>query len=764
MKRALLLAVLAFAPVASAQTPQTPQSAFPSDSVAAKHARAAQLWANGDRAGARREYLELVEIYRRLNAQLVVDQLLKIADAIERLGVYEPQYFNDALLVYDRAIAANPNNLEVRVELAELFLEKYNSGEAKKTLVEVFKRNPDYVPGLVLDAKIKDFDNEPGADSVLARALRLEPNNVAGRVLKARFLADAEDFAGARREIDAALATNGSDAEALAAGYAFAVAVGDTGSNVTYGRRFAQLYPRNADLHVAVSEQLSRVRQYGPAAQWAREGVRIDSTNWKAHSAVGLNLLRLGDIAAGRAALETAFKGDPYNVWVKNTLDLLDTFKDYDEITYGQFRFMIEKAESPIIALYLKDLADRAFTTFQTRYGFAPVAPIRMEVYRSHADFSVRTVGLAGLGALGVSFGNTVALDSPAAKDAGGHNWASTAWHELAHTFTLGATNNRVPRWLSEGLSVFEERRGRKGWGQNVSPEFLQAYIDGKLLPPSKLNDGFIRPSYPRQVIHSYYEASLVCELIVRDFGERALMEMLRGYREGLNTEQVFRRALRTDLPSFDRRFDAFLNQRFGSAMEAIRDRSYMQQLQLGRALMRRGDTLGAIVPLTRARDLFPEYGGADGPHLILARALMMSGDKKRAAEVLSAMAGLGDVAYETHVVLADLHLMNADTAAAAEALENAMFMNPYEIAQHERLAGFYAKLGDKKKVVRERSAVVALNPVDKAEAYYQLALAHKDYGSPSDARRAVLRALEDAPYFERAQDLLLQLHEARRP
>jgi tetratricopeptide (TPR) repeat protein len=388
-----------------------------------------------------------------------------------------------------------------------------------------------------------------------------------------------------------------------------------------------------------------------------------------------------------------------------------------------------------------------------------------MEVYRSHADFSVRTVGLAGLGALGVSFGNTVALDSPAAKDAAGQfNWASTAWHELAHTFTLGATNNRIPRWLSEGLSVFEERRGRKGWGQNVSPAFLTAYADGKLQPPSRLNDGFIRPAYPQQVLHSYYEASLVCELIARDFGERALMEMLRAYRDGLNTEQVFRRVLRTDLAAFDRRFDAYMKERFGAAIDAIKDRSYVQQLNLGRSLLRRGDTLGAIEPLIKARDLFPQYGGGDGAYPMLVKALMSSGDMKRAAEVLSTMAGLGDVAYETHVLLADLQLMRGDTAAAAEALESAMFMNPYEIAQHERLASLYSKLGDKRKTVRERAAVVALNPVDKAEAHYQLALAHREAGSPVEARRSILRALEDAPHFERAQELLLQLHEARRP
>ncbi|MGH7677582.1 MAG: peptidase MA family metallohydrolase, partial [Gemmatimonadaceae bacterium] len=545
---------------------------------------------------------------------------------------------------------------------------------------------------------------------------------------------------------------------------AFAVAIGDTAAQRAFSTRYRQRYPADARAHVAVAEQLARVRQYAAAASWAREGTKIDSTNWQAHSVLGLNLLRLGQITEGRKSLEIAFTGDPFNVWVKNTLDLLDTYKDYDEITRGPFVFMIEKAESAIISLYLGELADRAHETFVRRYGFTPARPIRMEVYRSHADFSVRTVGLAGLGALGVSFGNTVAFDSPAAKDAGMFNWASTAWHELAHTFTLGATDMRIPRWLSEGLSVYEERRGRKGWGQNVSTAFLQAYADDKLVPPSRLNDGFVRPAFPQQVIFSYYEASLVCELIARDFGERALMELLQAYRAGLNTEQAFQRALKTDLAAFDKRFDAYLKLRFGAALAALKDRSYLREVAAGRALLRGGDSTAAVAPLEKARSLFPDYGGADGAYPLLVRALMASGDRKQAADVLSRMVNLGDVPYETHMMLGDLLLEKGDTAAAATAFESAIFMNPYEVEHHTRLAALYTKLGDKQKAIRERRAVVALNPVDKAEAYYQLALAYRDAGSIAEARRSIVRGLEDAPHFERGQELLIQLHEARRP
>lgn len=735
-----------------------------SDSLTARLQTAIQRYERGERAEAAREFHRFIEVYNARADRLTSQELVAVAVACTYLGLDDPQVFKDAMAAYDRAIAADENNLDARARLAGLFLEKYNSGEAKRTLAGLFARNADYVPALVIEAHRRAFDGERGADSVLTRALALEPDNVPGRVLRAHFLADVEDFAGAIRESDRALRTRPNDADALAFAAALRHVTGDSAEFTSLRRRYSTLYPREAGLHVALAELLSRVRQYAKAADAARQGTQADLKSWRAHTLLGTNLMRLGDVAAARKSLETAFAGDPYDLWTKNTLDLLDTFGEYDELTQGHFRFVIEKAESRILALYLGELAEKAYATFSARYGFAPLSPIRMEIYRSHADFSVRTVGLAGLGALGVSFGNTVAFDSPAAKDAGPFNWGSTAWHELAHTFTLGASDMRVPRWLSEGLSVYEERRGRRGWGQNVTPAFLLAYADGKLVPPSRLNDGFVRPAYPQQVIFSYYEASLVCELIAKDFGERALMAMLQEYRQGLPTEQVVRRVLRTDLPSLDRRFDAYMRERFGTALTALRDRSYSQQVALGRGLLQRGDAARAIAPLDSARAVFPDYGGAEGAYPHLVRALIAQRDRRRAADVMSTMVGLGDVSYETHVSLADLLLQLGDTVRATDALESAMFMNPYEIAQHERLAGLYSRLGDKKKAIRERLAVVALNPVDRAEAYYLLAVAYRDAGESADARRSVLRALEEAPHFERAQELLLALHEGKKP
>ena len=153
----------------------------------------------------------------------------------------------------------------------------------------------------------------------------------------------------------------------------------------------------------------------------------------------------LGAIDGRAQSLEASFEGDPYNVWIKNTLDLLDTFPKYKETRDRAVRRSSCTARRRRCSRpYAAALAEEAYAQLSARYGYRPDGPVRVEVYPDHADFSVRTVGLAGLAGLGVCFGPVLAIDSPSAREVGQFNWGSTLWHEMAHTFTLGMT--RQPR------------------------------------------------------------------------------------------------------------------------------------------------------------------------------------------------------------------------------------------------------------------------------------------------------------------------------
>ncbi|HKN67162.1 MAG TPA: tetratricopeptide repeat protein [Gemmatimonadaceae bacterium] len=735
-----------------------------SDSLTAALDLATLHYERGDRDQAMQEFDRFIDVYNRTgSSSLSASELTAVAIACRYLGATNPQLFKDALKAFDRAIqegADTPEGDDARIALGEMFLEKYNSADAQSTFSEVLSTNPNDVRALLGAARRRFFDGAGGADSLVRQALKINPNYAPAHVFAAELHLDLEEYADAQREIDRALQVNPLLPEALAVRAAARYLVGDNAGFEAAKRQALAANPKDAELFNTVAELAARVRQYREAAEFARQAVALDAKSWRGFGLLGMNELRLGQIATGKKDLETSFTGDPYNVWIKNTLDLLDTFKNYDEIKTDHFVFMIEKDESAVLEPYVAELAEAAYNRFASTYRYTPPPPIRIEVYRSHADFSVRTVGLAGLGALGVSFGTTLAFDSPAAKDAGPFNWGSTIWHELAHTFTLGSTDHRIPRWLSEGLSVYEEHRARTGWGFDVTPAFLDAYRKGKLVPVSRMNDGFMHPAYPEQVMFSYYQASLVCDLIARDYGENAIYQMLQAYKAGKTTDEVFRTVLKTDLAAFDKKFDAYLRDRFKTPLASLDQ--YRRTMADARRLFEAGQLDAARPMLETAQAAFPQYGGDDSPTSFLAQIYTKKGDTPHAVEQLKRLTASNETNYGAQLALADALQKQGDAKGAAAALAAALYINPFELPVHQRLAELAKASGDAQMVVRERRAVVALAPVDRPEALYQLAVAYRDAGDMKAARHTVLRALEDAPNFEKAQTLLLAIHQER--
>ena len=117
---------------------------------------------------------------------------------------------------------------------------------------------------------------------------------------------------------------------------------------------------------------------------------------------------------------------------------------------------------------------------------------------------------------------------------------------------------------------MLEERRARPGWGADPSVEFLGAFKSGKLLPVTRLNEGFVRPSHRDEIGFSYYQASLLCEMIEQQWGRAALVAMLHGYRDGLETPAVFSKVLGLTPDALNARFAAFMRQKFATALAAI--------------------------------------------------------------------------------------------------------------------------------------------------------------------------------------------------
>ncbi|MDZ7780991.1 MAG: tetratricopeptide repeat protein [Gemmatimonadota bacterium] len=721
-----------------------------------------------------------IDVYNASSGRLGAPDLVAVGRAVTYLGRKRPDLFQDALRAFDEATDAEPGWHAARVRAGDLFLEKYSSPEAKVEYQAVLATNPNHTGALFGMARALEFDRDASAGGYLERLLEVNPNHVEARALRARRHLTRGDWDAARAEVDRALEVNPSSLSALTALAGIHFVTGDDAAFAETRRRVLELNPRHAGMDATLADLAVQTRRYSDAVARARAAVELDSASWEAWGLLGLNRLRTGRIAEGREALERAFEGDPYNPWFKNTLDLLDTFDRFDIHETPRFELFLHGDEADLLATYLAPLAEEAYTALAERYGVEPEPPVRAEFYPSHADFSVRTLGEAGLGALGVSFGPVLVMDAPSARTRGDYNWASVFWHELAHTFHLAMTDHRVPRWFSEGLAVHEQRKARPGWGHRPTLSFLSALRDGRLKPVSELNDGFMRPDYPEQVVHSYYQASLVFEWIEERHGFQAIRSMLEGYRHEEDPEALFESVLGTPLEAFDETFETYLEERFARPLAGLPDRAerpgtgattseledfverrpndFAARLSLGARLIEAGRLEEAEGHLREAAEIFPEYAGPNAPHLQLARLYREQGDLERAVESLARHDALAEASYETRLERGELLAELGRPAEAADALAEAVLIWPYELDLHRELADRYAELGDHDAEVLERRAVVALDPTDRARAYYRLARAETDAGRTEEARRSVLRALEIAPNYEEALELLLEL------
>ena len=675
-----------------------------------------------------------------------------------------------ALAAFDAAYAADPSNLDARLRAGELFLDKYNWPDAKASFDEVLKKSPDNARALLGLSRVASFSGEGAATPTLRRSLEKNSSLVPAHLALARLHLSAEAYDSATLAVRAALAVDSSSIGAWSLLGAIAWLQGEQSQFAQARDAVRRLAPRPAEFYAELAEAAVGHRRYADGISLAKEALTLDSTSLRALGLLGNNELRTGQIAEGRARIERAFAIDPFNVWHKNTLDLLDQMKTFTTVETPRFRIVAPPEESALLTAYLIPLLDEAYDSLSARYRYKPQGPIRIELYKDHADFSVRTMGIAGLGALGVSFGNLLAMDAPSARKRGEFNWGSTAWHELAHAFTLGSSEHRVPRWMSEGLSVLEERRARAGWGAGPTAEFIAAYGSGRLRPVSQLNDGFVRPRFGGEVQLSYYEASLVCEMIETEYGAKAIVDMLAAYKDGLTSPAVFQRVLKVTPAQVDAKFDAFVRARFASPLRAITASDsgkaiggeFVTSMRRGAEYLSRKQADSARAALERAEALFPDYAGGSSPAQYLAGLAMDRGDYKEALAQITRVTTRSETAWDANMMEVQLREKLGDTLGTRPALERLLWISPYDVALHGKLADLATRAGDHKTALRERRAIVALNPPDPIDARYELARALAASGDIASARRELLAVLEQAPSFEKGQALLLELRAAQ--
>ncbi len=710
--------------------------------------------------------------YRNRPTTLNAAEIRAAGDAAWVLAGEDPALYATALRIYEQAIQRDPKDPASHVAIGDLLLDRYNNEEALEAYRAALSIDGAYVPALLGVARSQHFDHSTGAIDAAGKVIEIRPNDVGALVLLARLHLELEDYEASKLFLERALSVNPRSPEALTLTAALAFLKGEQES---FDARVTEIRD-NASGYTTLFETLAEIaaqnRYYARAERFALWAVNLNPNSWRGYALLGINRLRLGEIDAGRAALEVAFRGDPFDPRTKNALELLDVLDDYQKFRSARFVLSAHPREMRVLAPRVIEIAEQAYDFFSTAYGYHPPTPVRIEFYRRHEDFSVRTTGLVGVDILGVSFGPVVALDSPSAGVFGPVNFGSTLWHELAHSFHLGLTGSRVPRWFSEGLAVFEERRARPGWGFDVTPEFLMAFQHGRLAPASALNQSFLRPSYPEQVVHAYFQGALLMELIARDHGFDAIVRMLEGYRGGRSTHELLREVLALEPDALDAAFEAYVRERFGRALEALTpvldseqgsmpEGRYPHLLREARRAMEAEELDRAHGVLTEAQSLFPEHAGPDSTYPLLAALYLERGEPELAIDQLKRSIAIDADDLDAHRRLAELYMKYDDRQAAAEVIDRALLIQPFDATLHRTLAEIRESHNEWRQAAAAREAVVALDPSDPAEARYLLARAHHRAGEHWEAKREVLGALEVAPMYEEALELLLEIRKA---
>jgi tetratricopeptide (TPR) repeat protein len=688
---------------------------------------------------------------------------------------------DDAQSYFRDAIALAPNDPRVNTEWGELFLEKYAKSDAAKSFQEALKTDPEYGPALLGMARALMDENPPQAAAFAQQALKLNPNDFDAQLVLANIAVYQDRKADVKTAVDKILAVNPRHLEALSMKAAMAYVEGRDQEYQTAVAEVLKVHPTYGEVHRIVGSITAHYYRFDEAVEHTRKAIALDKENVRAVADLGAQLMRTGDERNARRNLESAFRIDKWDVMTYNLLELLDRLEPFDTIKEGDMVIRLAPEESPVLKNYVPALSREAMDTLSKRWEFTPKGPILIEMFTRHDDFAVRTLGLPGmLGALGACFGRVVTLDSPTARDPGTFNWGETLWHEIAHVITLQLSGNRLPRWLSEGTSVYEERRARKDWGRDMDIPFARSLDRGKVLKIRDLNSGF---SSSETISYAYYQASLLVEHIVDSYGQRQLRALVTAYADGSDTETAIKRALGVDIDELQKSFDLSLDKRYATLRRALKTpeelkenmtadqvravaakypESFVAQMTLGHALAGSNPD-AAIAAFEKAAELIPNAPGEDNPHAAIAALSLKKGDKARAARALEALTSYNHTDVASARELAALLDAAKEPAKMQAALKRVVSVDPFDGAAHSTLGRLELAGGDTAEAVRLFRVALAAKPLDKAGAHADLAEALLKAGQRDEARKQVLEALMVAPTFTRAQDLLLKLQEGSR-
>ena len=693
-------------------------------------------------------------------------------------------------LFYDRVKKEEPESPDAYFASGELALEKNDYALAAEAFQDAIKRSPND-PDAHFGLARSFPDDAKRANAALAKALELNPRHVDSLLFQADNLIDQEGYDQAEELLKTVLDINPKHARAWSYRAVLAHLKAEPEKEKAHRAKALSTWETNPEVDHLIGQKLSQHYRFAEGETYQRQALKFDPAYRPAKAQLCQDLMRLGSEDEGWNLAAEVFKEDPYNVLAYNLVTLRDHLAKFRTLKDDHFVVRMDELEADLYGRRAQRLLERARQKLCAKYNVQLRETIVVEIFPQQKDFAIRTFGLpGGAGFLGVCFGNVVTVNSPASRGGNPSNWEAVLWHEFCHVITLNKTRNKMPRWLSEGISVYEERQEVPAWGQSMNPRYRELILGGGATPVSKLSGAFLKPPTPMHLQFAYYESSMVVEYVIGRFGIEAIQKVLADLGEGVAINDAL--AKHTEpIEALDASFEKWLRaqaEQLGTPPEGAQIDWARPELPLdadsaamaawnkahpnnfygllgeGRALVAEQKWQAAKGPLEKAAALYPACGEAGGPYVLLAATYRGLGDTAGERKMLEKHVALDADAIEPRIRLIEIATAQKDWQSVRQVAEQVLAINPLVPAPHRSLAQAAEALNDRTAAAEAHRTLLRLDPLDRSEHHYKLARLLLEESKLPEARRQAVMALEEAPRYRDAHRVLLEIVEKMGP
>ena len=745
-----------------------------------------------------KEQLDVID--RRLNRDT---WLYSVSSEFVNIGDYFLLRNEDPKLVlkncYDLAVKADPKSPDPHLATARMALDKSDSKVAAQSLAKALKLDDKNPETHYLSARAWQSTEPDRATDHLQKSLALNPKYVPSLLLVVEQKMNEEQYAKALQLLDEVEKVNPRLPKLWALRAAIAHLEGRYDAEGEARKKALSPWSLNPEVDHTIGRHLSMHYRFTESVEYQKRALTMDSSYVAAQSQLAQDLLRLGQTDPGWDMVDRVRKNDPYDVTIFNLRQLQKELDRFATLEAPGFVIRMDARESRIYGRDVVQLLSEARDVLTSKYKVKLEEPIYVEIFPKQKDFAIRTFGMpGGQGFLGVCFGRLITANSPAALQVDS-NWKSVLWHEYCHVITLQKTKNKMPRWLSEGISVYEEKLRDKTWGQAWDPTYREMTIGEDFVPLSKLSSAFLNPKTPMHLQYAYFESSLAVEFFVEKFGLPALLRMLDDLSLGLPAADALKRSPGS-LEALDNEFATFAKERAeGMAPQAdwskppVPEKTKQMAGLLG-GLGSEGSEInpaanesvkdwfsqnpGAFVSLERSlqeavgnskwadalaiaekmQTQWPDDARTTGVYAKLAMIHQRLEQKDQERAALVSLVERSSDAFDALSRLCELDETRKDWESLAKWSERLHAIQPIRFDVQQRRAMSHELIGKHATASDAWLACLELDPLDYAWMHYKAAENLKYTGRDSDAKRQVLMALEESPRFSDALRLLLQL------